>query len=97
MERGIVLKLIRKMTEEYAGYLFDESRTMGQADYIAFPACEEELREIVKWCKENHVALTAQGGMTGLAGGASPEKGLALNLSRMNKILGIRRDEKGTY
>ena len=85
------------MTAEYAGYLFDESRTMGQADFIAFPTCEEELVQAVRWCAENDVPLTAQGGMTGLAGGASPERGLALNLSRMNKILGMRRDEAGTY
>lgn len=91
------MQLIRRLTNEYAGYLFDESRTMGQADYIAFPTCEEELIEVVRWCAQNNVPLTAQGGMTGLAGGASPECGLALNLSRMNKILGLRRDEAGVY
>ena len=85
------------MTEEYAGFLFDESRTMGQAEYIAFPTCEEELRQVIAWCNENSVPLTTQGGMTGLAGGASPSCGLALNLSRMNKILGIRKDDQGTY
>ena len=38
------------MTAEYADYLFDESRTMGQAAYIAFPASEAELQEVVRWC-----------------------------------------------
>ena len=90
------LQLIRKMTDEYAGYLFDESRTMGRADYIAFPTCEEELADVVRWCDKNDVPLTAQGAMTGLAGGASPERGLALNLTRMNKILGLR-EEGGNY
>ena len=85
------------MTEEYAGFLFDESRTMGQAEYIAFPTCEEELRQVIAWCNENSVPLTTQGGMTGLAGGASPSCGLALNLSRMNKILGIRKDDQGNW
>ncbi len=91
------MDLIRKMSREYEGYLFDESRTMGHAQYIAFPTNEEELREVIRWCAEENVRLTAQGGMTGLAGGASPEGGLALNLSRMNKILGLRRDENGVY
>ncbi len=91
------MQLIRKMTGEYAGYLFDESRTMGQADWIAFPTCEAELVEAVRWCARNGVSLTAQGGMTGLAGGASPAGGLALNLSRMNRILGLRRDGAGAY
>ena len=85
------------MSGEYAGYLFDESRTMGSADYIAFPACEDELVGVVRWCAERGVPLTAQGGMTGLAGGASPQRGLALNLSRMNRILGLRVDDRGAY
>ena len=89
--------LIRKMSPEYADYLFDESRTMGSADYIAFPANEAELTEVVRWCAENRMPLTAQGALTGLAGGASPERGLILNLQRMNRILGMRKDADGTY
>lgn len=91
------MNLIKNMSREYEGYLFDESRTMGSAQYIAFPTSEEELREVVRWCSGQGVPLTAQGGMTGLAGGASPLKGLALNLSRMNRILGLRRDKEGIY
>ena len=89
--------LIRKMSAEYADYLFDESRTMGSADFIAFPANESELAEVIRWCAENRVPLTAQGALTGLAGGASPERGLILNLQRMNRILGMRKDADGTY
>ena len=91
------MALIRKMSPEYADYLFDESRTMGHAEYIAFPSNEAELEEVVRWCAENHVPLTAQGALTGLAGGASPDGGLILNLQRMNRILGIHRAEDGTY
>ena len=91
------MALIRKMTPEYADYLFDESRTMGHADYIAFPANEAELAEVVRWCAERRIPLTAQGALTGLAGGASPAGGLILNLQRMNRILGLHRAENGTY
>ena len=90
-------KLIRPFSPEYSDYLFDESRTMGHADYIAFPSDEEELRTVVRWCAEHKVPLTAQGALTGLAGGASPARGLVLNLQRMNRILSLRRDENGTY
>ena len=79
------MDLIRKMSAEYADYLFDESRTMGSADFIAFPANEAELAEVIRWCAENRIPLTAQGALTGLAGGASPERGLILNLQRMNR------------
>ena len=44
--------LIRKMSAEYADYLFDESRTMGSADFIAFPANEAELAEVIRRCAE---------------------------------------------
>ena len=96
-EEENVLSLIRRMSPEYADYLFDESRTMGNADYIAFPSCEEEITEAVRWCAEHRIPLTAQGALTGLAGGASPAGGLILNLQRMNRILGLQRDENGIY
>ena len=91
------MALIRKMSPEYADYLFDESRTMGHAEYIAFPTCEKELAEAVRWCAAHRIPLTAQGALTGLAGGASPAGGLILNLQRMNRILGLRRDENGIF
>ena len=72
------MALIRKMSPEYADYLFDESRTMGHAEYIAFPTCEKELAEAVRWCAAHRIPLTAQGALTGLAGGASPAGGLIL-------------------
>ena len=58
------MPLIRKMAPEYDDYLFDESRTMGRADYIAFPSDEDELREVVRFCAERRIPLTAQGALT---------------------------------
>ena len=91
------MDLIRKMSPEYADFLFDESRTMGRADYIAFPSNEAEMAEVIRWCAERRIQLTAQGALTGLAGGASPAGGLILNLQRMNRILGIFRTEDGVF
>ena len=91
------MSIVQAYTEAYRNYLFDESRTMGRADYIAFPRNEAELVEAVRFAHDNHVPLTAQGARTGLAGGASPQGGMILNLSRMNRILGIRRDEAGRF
>ncbi|MDD7366016.1 MAG: FAD-binding oxidoreductase [Clostridiales bacterium] len=91
------MELIRKLTPGDERYLSDESRVMGAADYIAFPASAEEISSVIRWCVGHDVPLTAQGGLTGLAGGASPARGLALNLQRMNRILGLRRDDQGKY
>ena len=67
------MSIVQAYTEAYRNYLFDESRTMGRADYIAFPRNEAELVEAVRFARDNHVPLTAQGARTGLAGGASPQ------------------------
>ena len=69
------MSIVQAYTEAYRNYLFDESRTMGRADYIAFPRNEAELVEAVRFAHDNHVPLTAQGARTGLAGGASPQGG----------------------
>jgi len=86
------MELIRPLTAEYSDYLQDESRTVGFADSIAFPRCEGDIVDIVKYCSANGLCINVQGGRTGLAGGASPNGGLVLNLSRMNKILGLKYD-----
>ena len=68
--------------------LFDESRVVGHAEYIAFPQTEAELVSVVGDSVKHNLTLTAQGGLTGLTGGASPAGGLILNLSKMNRMLG---------
>ena len=85
------------MTDAYTDYLFDESRVVGHAEYIAFPQTEEELVTVVRYCDAHNLPLTAQGGLTGLTGGASPDGGLILNLSKMNRILGLRKGADGCY
>ncbi len=91
------MELIKNLTKEYEEYLRDESRTIGHADKIAFAKTEDDIRQIVSYCHQHDLKINVQGARTGLAGGASPLGGLVLNLSRMNKICGLRRDEQGTY
>lgn len=44
------MPLIEPMTPAFASYLSDESRTQGQAEYIAFPRSEEEIAQVLRWC-----------------------------------------------
>ena len=99
---------IRPMTDDLAEYARDESRTVGEADSISFPTSEAEVRDLLR---ELHgdgtvhadgtpggaVPVTVQGARTGLAAGAVPHGGHVMNLSRMDRYLGLRRDEAGTY
>jgi D-lactate dehydrogenase (cytochrome) len=82
---------------DFTDYLRDESRLIGRAERIAFPAEEGEGRELLRRAAEEGTAVTVQGGRTGISGGAVPRGGLILNLSRMDRLLGARREESGNW
>jgi D-lactate dehydrogenase (cytochrome) len=73
---------------QYPDYLRDESRRRGRADLISFAASEEDIRKVLL---SKH-AITTQGARTGVTGGAVPDGGHVLNLSRMKRITGMRID-----
>ncbi|MCD6120728.1 MAG: FAD-binding oxidoreductase [Spirochaetales bacterium] len=79
-----------RVIPDYADYLKDESRLLGQAETISFPVSEDEIRYTLSLLYSQETPVTVQGGRTGITGGSVPEGGHILNLSRMTKILGIR-------
>lgn len=89
--------VIMPMREEFAEYLRDESRRSGSADSISFPRDEDELRAILSSLHAARNRVTVQGGRTGLAAGCVPEGGHILNLSRMDRVLGLREEEDRFY
>lgn len=91
------MTLIRPMTEEYEGYCKDESRSVGYADSISFPETEAEVCDIIRQMHDGKCAVTVQGGRTGLAAAAVPYGGHVLNVSRMNRILGLRKEKENYY
>lgn len=90
--------IIAPWKPEYDDYLRDESRCIGKADSISFPLSEAEVIDVLKEARSQGVSVTVQGARTGIVAGAVPSGGCVLNLSRMNKISGINRDEQtGNY
>ena len=89
--------LIRHLTDEYDDYRHDESRSQGEAQSISFPTTEDEVRAVLRELHPSHTPVTVQGARTGLAAGAVPHGGHVLNLSRMNRCLGLRRDDGGAF
>ena len=77
----------------HADYLRDESRRIGRADRIAFPRTEAEVLAALAEARAAKMPLTTQGARTGVTGGAVPEGGLILNLSKMDQILAIGHGE----
>ena len=73
---------------QYPDYLRDESRRRGRADLISFATSEEDIRQVLL----SRHAITTQGARTGITGGAVPDGGHILNLSRMTGITGMRLD-----
>ena len=80
---------IYELSEKYQDYLADESKLQGMAQSISFPESEQEVRTLTAYCRQNGVPITIQGGKTGLSGGAVPQTGHLMNLSRMNHIKGL--------
>ncbi len=96
--RGFYMsKLIKNMTDDYFDYLHDESRVYGNADSISFPQSEAEIQQIVAELYPNGTRITVQGGRTGLSAGAVPDGGHIMNLSRMNKIISMSKNEKKDF
>jgi hypothetical protein len=70
-------------------YLRDESRRTGRADRIAFARTAEDVLAALAEARANRRPVTVQGARTGVTGGAVPEGGLVLNLSKMDRILAV--------
>ena len=95
---------IHPLTADFDEYRRDESRSVGEAESISFPESEEEVRRILRGIAEDAraagrapEAVTVQGARTGLAAGAVPHGGHVMNLSRMNRFLGLRVDDAGVF
>lgn len=88
---------IKPFTDEFEEYGRDESRASGEASSISFPTTEDEVRAILETLHAERVPVTVQGARTGLAAGAVPHGGHILNTSRMNRYLGLRRDEQDQF
>jgi glycolate dehydrogenase FAD-linked subunit len=60
----------------------------GAPDAVALPESTEQVVELVRLCRREHVALVPRGSGTGLIGGAmAPVGGVMVSLTRMNRIL----------
>lgn len=85
---------IFNMSDKYDDYLSDESKSRGMAQSISFPRCQDDIKKILKMCQDKNLPITIQGNLTGISGGAVPQEGHILNLSKMNRIIGMSYDER---
>ncbi len=84
------------MDGQYEEYLTDESKYSGFAESISFPKSEQEIEEVLEVLREEQIPVTVQGGKTGIVGGAVPQGGHIMNLSRMNQVKNFWMEKDGT-
>jgi len=89
--------LIRTVVSADEEYLRDESKKIGHAESISFPETHEQVQEIMAELYKTGTPVTVQGSRTGLAAAAVPFGGHVLNLSRMDKVLGMRQENDCFY
>ncbi len=63
------------------------------ADIIVRPETSEEVSEIVKVANKYKIHMVPRGGGADLVGGSATQGGILLDLTRMNKILEINKDD----
>lgn len=61
-------------------------RYTGHADIIVQPHSVEGVQAVMRFCHERRIAVTPQGGNTGLCGAAVPSGGVLLNLGKLKRI-----------
>jgi len=72
-------------------YSYDATRTRFEPDAVIFPRHEQDVSDILRYCNEHKIIITARGAGSGFTGGALPANGgiiLAME-KHMNKILEI--------
>jgi len=79
--------------KEYGTYLMDESKFIGEAEYLFFPKNEAELIHIANFLVENQIKIYCEGTRTGITGSCVPLKGAIISMENMNKILGFDYDD----
>jgi FAD/FMN-containing dehydrogenase len=68
-------------------------RYQGSTPLMTMPETTDEVSRVVTACAEAGVAITPQGGNTGLVGGQIPNGEVLLSLKRMNKIRSVSADD----
>ncbi|MDO5686481.1 MAG: FAD-binding oxidoreductase [Neisseria sp.] len=72
----------------------DRGRFYGAADIVLQPRAVASVQKILRLCHENRIAVTPQGGNTGLCGAATPAGGVLLLLHRLNHIGAVNHADR---
>ena len=83
--------------EAAAAFVRDQSdgTASGAPVAVVFPTSTEQVSALVRAAASHRISIVPQGARTGLAGGANATDGcIVLNLTRMNKIVSVDREDQ---
>lgn len=73
--------------DDPAPFLLDQRRRYPSRNAVVVqPDSVDGVQTVAAFCHQHRIALTPQGGNTGLVGGSAAQSGVVLNLSRLNRI-----------
>jgi FAD/FMN-containing dehydrogenase len=86
---------VNALPDEIEPYIVDWTHSYRGGEVVCFPKSTKEVSDIVKYCSMHSIAITPQGGNTGLVGGSvgSTGKELILSMKKMDKILDLDIDD----
>jgi len=80
--------------EELITYSYDATNFSHKPDVVLLPVNAKQISEILKIANSNNIPVYTRGAGTNLSGGSIPlEGGIALALTKMNKIIAINRED----
>jgi len=68
-------------------------RIKGDTPLLLLPSDTDEVCKILGYCYENNIAMTPQGGNTGLVGGQIPQGEILISTDRLKKVRDISKDD----
>jgi glycolate oxidase len=81
--------------EDLVPYSYDASVNVHRPDCVVWPESVEQVSEIVKIANNRKIPLVPRGAGTSLSGGVIPiHGGIIIDLSRMNRILAIKIEDR---
>jgi FAD/FMN-containing dehydrogenase len=87
---------VLRATVDVEPYLVDHrGRYRGRAIAVVRPGTTQEVADVVRACAQRRVPIVAQGGNTGLCGGATPDasgEAVLLSLARLNRVRNVDAD-----
>ena len=80
--------------EARAAHGYDAARIRGLPDVVVHPSDTSQVAAVLAFCHEEGIPVHPRGAGSGMAGGSVPlQGGVALVLTRMNRVLAVHRDD----